>query len=76
MVLGERSRLIDRALLLERVVETAHDGRHASAIAAINRGEHLAASLLNLRKDKTIFASFKKIIEQMGISIDVKCKNG
>ena len=42
----------------------------------INRGEYIAVSLLNLCKDKTIFASFKKIIEQMGISIDVKCKNG
>ena len=38
----------------------------------INRGEYIAISLLNLRKEKTIIASFKKIIEQMGISIDVK----
>ena len=38
----------------------------------VNRGEYIAVSLLNLRKDNRIFKLFSKIIEQMSISIDVQ----
>ena len=38
----------------------------------VNRGEYIAVSLLNLRKDNSIYTLFSKIIEQMSISIDVK----
>jgi len=38
----------------------------------VNRGECIAVSLLNFRKDNTVYTLFLKIIEQMSISIDVK----
>jgi len=47
MVLGKKSRLIDRALSLERVIEAAHDERRASDIAAFSQAAIHSQTLLS-----------------------------